>query len=545
LRTFQYLFPPTSSYEHLKSLHIEALSSFKHDALVLQCEEPVDKILPTSCQLCDDWATSLLDSKQDYKRSFLTDGKKVEPHSTVAHFRRHLGRHMEQLALFALPLNGEEGMEDESSDEGDDHGSDQSENENKQSIQSEGEILEPDRHVSPEADVDPGPQQVSETTTQGSLDIHLGPLEYDLSFPGVANADRTPRPLPPPPGFRPPGPPGPAPQGMPMPILQQINLTKISDILPREVLDEGFCKEKLTTYRAYTLRKAAVKDPKKDKPTWGRAEIIEERLAQDEIAKQIKKLNEGRRSLTDKKADLMPHQQGQINKLMDELLTEEFDHNFEWSLAQLDREERGLTKGRKETTTITVFFKRAPWKNRNPVILFQNIERNKQVAERARQEAAKSQAPPPVRRRQQRASFETLPKKPSETPGPLKLSGERDDEKGYDKRTASSSSESEITELVRKGKGKQRDKQYYNDSDAPSGYDSESTGNLGSESVSTATKAGKSDAGRLIPAFDPVAAAYQAGMIDAKTERFGLERKRHPPPLPTPVGNRKFHNGKN
>lgn len=76
--------------------------------------------------LCDEWEANLLDPKQDAKRAFLNDGAKVEPCGTLAHFRRHLGRHMEQLALFALPLAEGDAMEDDSAGNADDAASVQS-----------------------------------------------------------------------------------------------------------------------------------------------------------------------------------------------------------------------------------------------------------------------------------------------------------------------------------------------------------------------------------------------------------------------------------
>jgi hypothetical protein len=70
---------------------------------------------------------NLLDSDQDAKRVFLNEGKKVEPCGTLAQFRRHLGRHVEQLALFALPIDEVEEAEDQSDSQSDDNESARSE----------------------------------------------------------------------------------------------------------------------------------------------------------------------------------------------------------------------------------------------------------------------------------------------------------------------------------------------------------------------------------------------------------------------------------
>jgi hypothetical protein len=88
-------------------------------ALLLQSEEPVDKIRSNACPICDEWESDLNNLNQDAKRQHLNGGKDVEPYGTIKQFRRHLGRHMEQLALFALPINKSDDLEDDSADEAD------------------------------------------------------------------------------------------------------------------------------------------------------------------------------------------------------------------------------------------------------------------------------------------------------------------------------------------------------------------------------------------------------------------------------------------
>ena len=102
---------------HLTSEHNISLAGSDLEALILQSEEPVDRISASACLICNEWKTTLEDPSQDAKRLFLNDGKKVEPYGTLNAFRRHLGRHMEQLALFALP-KGEspDEMEDDSAE---------------------------------------------------------------------------------------------------------------------------------------------------------------------------------------------------------------------------------------------------------------------------------------------------------------------------------------------------------------------------------------------------------------------------------------------
>lgn len=116
-------FSTTESFEnHLSQAHQIYLGGSQLEALVLQSEEPVDKIAASACHLCDEWETDLLDEKHISRRLFLNDGREVEPYGTLKQFRRHLGRHMEQLALFALPMNEGDEMEDDSANNDKDDG---------------------------------------------------------------------------------------------------------------------------------------------------------------------------------------------------------------------------------------------------------------------------------------------------------------------------------------------------------------------------------------------------------------------------------------
>ncbi|KAG4434455.1 hypothetical protein IFR05_010065 [Cadophora sp. M221] len=201
-------------------------------------------------------------------------------------------------------------------------------------------------------------------------------------------------PPPPPPGFRPPppngGPQQQRPQGPPpgqfmaMPIRQPLQQSiRIQDISPPKILDDAACLKKLTSYAVYTIRKVPPRDVR-EKPTWARAEVIEEQFPQDDTIKKIKKLNESKRSVSDKKAALAQFQQGQITSLLDDLGSREPDQNFQWSLVQIDRKEKPVSSARGttkkalyETVTMTVYVKRAPHRDANPIQLFQAIERMK------------------------------------------------------------------------------------------------------------------------------------------------------------------------
>lgn len=132
-------FNSASTYsKHLNSLHTAILGKFQLEALLLQSEEPVDKIASNACPLCDEWEASLKNSKQDAKRLLLNDGRVVEPYGTPKQFRRHLGRHMEQLALFALPTREGDGLEDDSSEDDEFEEKSEDPQSNEPSINKEG-----------------------------------------------------------------------------------------------------------------------------------------------------------------------------------------------------------------------------------------------------------------------------------------------------------------------------------------------------------------------------------------------------------------------
>jgi hypothetical protein len=382
------------------------------------------------------------------------------------------------------------------------------------------------------------------------------------------------RPPQPPPGAQVPRPP---PQGMPMqpmPIRQQS--IRIQDITPPKLMDDAACLKKLTTYSAFTIRKCPPRDPKKEgRGTWARSEIIEERWGQEDIVKQIKKLSDSRRSVADKKKALMPNQQGQVTTLVDNLASGERDGAFEWSLVQLDSVTKpvSILKGGKkremyETVSMIAFIKRAPRKDLNPVILFQNIEKMK----------ADSMRPPQQQQPQQ-------PQQPQQQPGgqePIQIfpvnSGDKNKAKGrsksrekkyhehddsstsesFDSDTASHSSftgsDSMDTSISSKSRGQRRHshskgayrshsrprehrehrehrRTYY--LEQPRAHSSElhyeSYG--GSPRPYAVPEVPPRGIPAPIPAFDPVAAAYHAGKVDAEAERFGTADRVVPRPV--------------
>lgn len=150
---------------HLLNVHPSVVAGSQIDAIILQSEEPVDKIPASDCLLCDEWESNLLDPKQDSKRLFLNKGETVEPCGTLGQFRRHLGRHsmhktpyclvisrhelmrrflVEQLALFALPMAEDQDMEDDSLAASDSENDGQV---NPDVIQKSGRVLEESTHT--------------------------------------------------------------------------------------------------------------------------------------------------------------------------------------------------------------------------------------------------------------------------------------------------------------------------------------------------------------------------------------------------------------
>jgi hypothetical protein len=341
-----------------------------------------------------------------------------------------------------------------------------------------------------------------------------------------------------------------------MPIRQQS--IRIQDITPPKMMDESACLKMLTTYAAYTIRKCPPRDLKKEgRGTWARAEIIEERWPQDDIIKQIKKLGESRRSVADKKKALAHNMQGQITTLVDNLASTEGDRAFEWSLVQLDTVQKpvslrgGKRGGLYETVTMTAFAKRSPRKDLNPVILFENIEKMKQ--ERMR--------PPPPPQGQPEGGLPQGVTQIFEVGGGKegggKMQGGKERSKSREKKyhehddssTDSSSSDTDSssshtgsdslrTSISSKSRSDHRrhsrDKKAYRSHsrhreprrayylDPPRALSPELHHNA--DAYGGAPRPYVPDVPRVIPAalppFDPVAAAYHAGKVDAEAERF-------------------------
>jgi hypothetical protein len=78
---------------HLRDRHSGRYTAAQEPHLIQRCEFPFDRFLASACPLCTDWTLHPAPDAEE--------GAPV--YATVAQFRRHLGRHLEQLALFSLP----------------------------------------------------------------------------------------------------------------------------------------------------------------------------------------------------------------------------------------------------------------------------------------------------------------------------------------------------------------------------------------------------------------------------------------------------------
>ncbi|KAF7909468.1 uncharacterized protein EAF01_003186 [Botrytis porri] len=164
---------------------------------------------------------------------------------------------------------------------------------------------------------------------------------------------------------------------MQMPMRPRYESSHVVDLNASEKrpLDDAAYRKLLTTHTVFSIRK--VVPTGKEKSTWAKAVVTEEALSQEDIVAQLKKLKSSPQTITDKKGALFPNQQGQVNKLLDRLKTEESDQHFDWSLVQLDRRERSSNKVR-ETVLITVIVKRSPRDEVDATALFTIIDRQKQ-----------------------------------------------------------------------------------------------------------------------------------------------------------------------
>ncbi|TVY53886.1 Exocyst complex component SEC3 [Lachnellula cervina] len=101
---------------HLKHRHPLSFVEDQIPALLEMSQKPMVKISPADCPFCDDWEKRLRDVN---KHIPLSETLVVTP----THFKHHVGAHMEQLALFAIPRGYTEDGEADSGNAAPDAGS--------------------------------------------------------------------------------------------------------------------------------------------------------------------------------------------------------------------------------------------------------------------------------------------------------------------------------------------------------------------------------------------------------------------------------------
>ncbi|KAE8440784.1 hypothetical protein EG329_006584 [Mollisiaceae sp. DMI_Dod_QoI] len=103
--------------KHVRRMHADKFTEDQLPALIKVCQKPVDKLRPSACPFCDEWETKL----RELNVHMSPDEILVV---TTEQFRHHVGSHMEQLALFAIPRGYKEDGDAGSSRAAPGHGSD-------------------------------------------------------------------------------------------------------------------------------------------------------------------------------------------------------------------------------------------------------------------------------------------------------------------------------------------------------------------------------------------------------------------------------------
>ncbi|KAL5347968.1 hypothetical protein ACLOAV_007380 [Pseudogymnoascus australis] len=202
--------------------------------------------------------------------------------------------------------------------------------------------------------------------------------------------------------------------------------TRIHDIRPEKTESESFCKKQLTSYEVFTILPSNdddgkdskgskgnkdskdSKDKKKDnwggwggkdnkdkgdtkskkRERWAKVTINQESYPTEQIIKTIQKLDAGKYSITDKKAKLYPNQSMQVTSILDDKIMKERDGQFEWVLAQLHREESTNSKtGKKETTSMTIYLKRAPLPGLDVIQIYRERQERARIQALQREQA--------------------------------------------------------------------------------------------------------------------------------------------------------------
>jgi hypothetical protein len=82
--------------DHLRNDHVHVVTEGQLNALVEACRRPLEAFSPAECPFCDSWEATLCSRNTSVQNR---DAVIVTP----AQFRHHIGSHMQDLALFAIP----------------------------------------------------------------------------------------------------------------------------------------------------------------------------------------------------------------------------------------------------------------------------------------------------------------------------------------------------------------------------------------------------------------------------------------------------------
>ena len=91
---------------HLQKQHGEPITEAQVAPVLRSCERPIQGISAAACPFCHDWKVSSDAAQSD-----------AEILVTPAQFRRHLGKHLEQISLFALPRRHVDNDDDNEGDQ--------------------------------------------------------------------------------------------------------------------------------------------------------------------------------------------------------------------------------------------------------------------------------------------------------------------------------------------------------------------------------------------------------------------------------------------
>ncbi|RDL42221.1 uncharacterized protein BP5553_02200 [Venustampulla echinocandica] len=134
------------------------------------------------------------------------------------------------------------------------------------------------------------------------------------------------------------------------------NLISDVDTIHGPTIDEVSPEEERNSYHVYTIKAAPLNEG--EDPNWSTAAFVKEQLAESEIIEQTKRLNDlNRQPVAEKRASLMCNQQDPISDFC--LASNELETTFEWSLIQLDSEERFIMPEMKKTSMLTAYIIRS------------------------------------------------------------------------------------------------------------------------------------------------------------------------------------------